>query len=226
MDDFTSMKWSVFLKAREQLSEKGMEFLGNLKSHRIVPKGLRCDNTVENKIFEREQKLKGIGIKFEYTAPNTPQQNGVVERAFATLYRCTRAAIKAAEFPEGLKQKLWAEGGQTSTRLNNGMIMKAGLQRSHKMFYGEEEFQPGLLHCIREMAVVAKRETIKLKLADQGKMIIFVRYARLHAKDVYQFYKSVMRKIILSRDVIWIGKLYGEYVQALMEKSDTLFVFR
>ena len=28
---------------------------------------------------------KGLGIMFEYTAPGTPQQNGRVERKFATL---------------------------------------------------------------------------------------------------------------------------------------------
>jgi hypothetical protein len=35
------------------------------------------------------QKLleeKNYGIKFEYTAQETPQQNGMVERAFAILY--------------------------------------------------------------------------------------------------------------------------------------------
>jgi len=29
---------------------------------------------------------KELGIVFEYTAPGTPQQNGVIERAFAIMW--------------------------------------------------------------------------------------------------------------------------------------------
>ena len=43
---------------------------------------------------------KELGIVFEYTAPGTPQQNGVVERAFATMLGKTRAIMKGAGFDE------------------------------------------------------------------------------------------------------------------------------
>ena len=54
---------------------------------------------------------KELGIVFEYTAPGTPQQNGVVERAFATMLGKTRAIMNGAGFYEkkdicfGQKQK-------------------------------------------------------------------------------------------------------------------------
>jgi transposase InsO family protein len=38
-------------------------------------------------------------IKFEYTAPNTPQQNGKIERKFATLYIKILSVPNAAGFP-------------------------------------------------------------------------------------------------------------------------------
>jgi transposase InsO family protein len=37
-------------------------------------------------------------FKFEYTAPGTPQQNGKIERKFATLYGMNRAMLNAAKF--------------------------------------------------------------------------------------------------------------------------------
>jgi len=43
---------------------------------------LQCDNAVENRKHLENLGLK-FGFKMEYTAPNTPQQNGRVERAFA-----------------------------------------------------------------------------------------------------------------------------------------------
>ena len=47
--------------------------------HKIKVKIIRCDNAGENKVLEREPDKKELGISFEYTAPGTPQLNGVVE---------------------------------------------------------------------------------------------------------------------------------------------------
>ena len=52
---------------------------------------IRCDNAGENKVLERESDKNELGIIFEYTAPGTPQQNGVVERAFVTVMGRARA---------------------------------------------------------------------------------------------------------------------------------------
>lgn len=104
-----------------------------------------------------------------------------------------------------LEAEAVGRGVQTSTILGNGMITKAGLHSSHKMSYGEDELLQGLIHRVGEMAVVAKRQAIKSKLADRGKTLIFVCYAKSQAKDVYRFYITVTRKIIQPRDVIWLG---------------------
>ena len=45
---------------------------------------MRCDNTGENLALTQQCAAEDLGIEFEFTAPDTPQQNGVVERAFAT----------------------------------------------------------------------------------------------------------------------------------------------
>ena len=49
-----------------------------------------------------------LGIVFEYTAPGTPQQNGVEERAFATMLGKTRAIMNGA----GLDEKNVIYSGQ------------------------------------------------------------------------------------------------------------------
>ena len=57
----------------------------NTSRHKIQVKIIRCDNAGANKVLERESAKNELGIIFEYTAPGTPQQNGVVERAFVTV---------------------------------------------------------------------------------------------------------------------------------------------
>ena len=63
-----------------------------------------------------------MGISFEYTAPGTPQQNGVVERAFVTVMGSTRAMMNYAGFTMAKRQQLWCEAAQTTTLLDNIFI--------------------------------------------------------------------------------------------------------
>jgi hypothetical protein len=59
----------------------------------IEVKTIRCNNLGENNALQRSCKQEGLGIVFEYTARNTRQQNGHVERRFPTLYGQVRAML-------------------------------------------------------------------------------------------------------------------------------------
>ena len=54
-------------------------------------------------------KKKELGIQFQYTSPNTPQQNGVVERIFATSYGRILAMMNEAVLTGDLRRSLWSE---------------------------------------------------------------------------------------------------------------------
>ena len=45
----------------------------------IAKSSSQADNAGENIVLERESDKNELGIIFDYTAPGTPQQNGVVE---------------------------------------------------------------------------------------------------------------------------------------------------
>jgi hypothetical protein len=51
----------------------------------------------------------------EFTAPNMPQENGKVERAFATLWGRTRAMLSNACFNEEFRTGLWTECARCAT---------------------------------------------------------------------------------------------------------------
>ena len=72
-------------KKNEQV-EPIIDWIKALKArHEIQVKMIRCDNAGENNVLQTESDKNDLGINFEYTAPGTPQQNGVVERAFVTV---------------------------------------------------------------------------------------------------------------------------------------------
>jgi transposase InsO family protein len=58
-------------------------FINGMRDRKV--KFIRCDNAGENTKAEAVLNKEGHGIKFEFTAPGTPQQNGKVERKLATL---------------------------------------------------------------------------------------------------------------------------------------------
>ena len=92
VDEATKYKKSFFLKKKNEQVEPIIDWIKALKArHKIQVKIIRCDNAGENKVLEREPDKNELGIIFEYTAPGTPQQNGVVERVFVTVMGRERA---------------------------------------------------------------------------------------------------------------------------------------
>jgi len=71
------------------------------RSHYLLASSKLC-KTKTKKALDNE----GMDIKFEFTARQTPQQNGKVERAFATLYGRMRAMMAAAKWDDNMKHRL------------------------------------------------------------------------------------------------------------------------
>jgi transposase InsO family protein len=68
--------------------------------------------TILVKIKKCQQQLAKdtkLNIKSEFTAPYTPQQNGKIERKFATLWGRVRATLNTSQRPWSLRNKLWAQ---------------------------------------------------------------------------------------------------------------------
>ena len=80
---------------------------------------MRCDNAGEKKSFEELSKKEGLGIKFEYTSPGSPQQNGKCERKFATLYGKVRSMLNGARLTPNLRHGLWTECAACETMEEN-----------------------------------------------------------------------------------------------------------
>jgi transposase InsO family protein len=69
---------------------------------------IRCDNAGENlKQFQDLCKVHGIVI--EFTAPHTPQQNGVAEQALVTIRNRAHAMMVDAKLTQESQSKLWGE---------------------------------------------------------------------------------------------------------------------
>jgi hypothetical protein len=86
---------------------------------------IQCDNAGENKTTQEELRRLAPQVQFEFTAPDTPQQNGPVERKFATLYGRVQATMNRARLPNKVRHKLWAEAANMANEAEN-MSLKVG----------------------------------------------------------------------------------------------------
>jgi hypothetical protein len=73
-------------------------------------KKIRSDNGSEFKNLQVEEYLEEEGIKHEFSAPYTPQPNGVVERKNRTLIDMARTMLGEFKTPE----RFWSEAVNTA----------------------------------------------------------------------------------------------------------------
>jgi len=76
-------------------------------------------------------------------------------------------------------------------------------------FHGKDAPYSNYLQIFGQMGVVKVLQPTN-KLSDKGLKVIFVGYADKHAGNVFHFMNPNTNRIILSRDVKWLSKRYGE----------------
>ena len=115
-DDYSRMKEVYLLRNKSAAAESLHQYNMTV----AIPLGLRiktvrCDKGGEYIRKEFKTLYVNAGINVEYTATNTPQQNGVSERDGQTLAQITRCLIKDGNFPTSL----WGELITTAAYLSN-----------------------------------------------------------------------------------------------------------
>jgi len=149
-------------------------------------KSIRCDNAGENLKLEKESKKECLGVIFEYTAPNTPQQNGKVEHAFATLYGRVRSMLNSARLNKEFCRGLWAECARTACALDN-LDCNRNKKPRYIAFYGKDYKGFKHLRKFGEIGVVTKGDKIKIKLVNHGEACLYLGHADNHSGEVARF---------------------------------------
>ena len=79
----------------------------------------------------------------------------------------------------------------------------------HYLFYGSDAPYTQHLQVFGKMTIVKVLNPAN-KLSDKGMKAIFVGYAEKHVGIVYRFINPSTNRIVLSRDVKWLERKYGE----------------
>jgi transposase InsO family protein len=89
-------------------------------------KNIRSDNGSEFRNTQVEEFLDEEGIKYELSAPYTPQQNGIVERKNRTLIEATIIMLDEYKTPNSF----WAEAINTACHAANRLYLHKYLNKT------------------------------------------------------------------------------------------------
>jgi transposase InsO family protein len=213
MDEFTHYLWSYFLPSKDYVTDRLMPFLRRLHvSQDLNIRYIRCDNAPENRMLQQAcYEDPDLNITFEYTAPGTPQQNGKIERKFATLNGKCRAMLNAAEFNWDLRHRMWAHCASLATLLDNVLIRKDVNRSPHKLWHDEDPPWMDNLQPFGTIAIVKHNRKIQSKLKDRGYPAIYIGPAADHSAEVHEFWNPKTKRRCQARNAIFLKQTYSEY---------------
>ena len=201
-DQFSGMSWNSFVKQKSEVSNVLLRKLRVFKGIGIQVSYLRCDNAGEHQ-ESLQLVCEEFGIQLEYTAPSTPQQNGLVERQFVTDLSRANSMMEAADFTQSLRNLLRGEAIMTASILDN-LACKTNNQSAFELFYNRQSLlAPKHFQPFGRLGYITIRDKIRSKLKPKATICVFVGYAMQHSPNTYRFYNPSTRSIILSRDVSW-----------------------
>jgi transposase InsO family protein len=101
VDDYSRFTWVFFVYDKSEVQRKVKTFIRRAQREFGLPiKKVRSDNGTEFCNTNVEEFLNEEGIKHEFSAPYTPQQNGVVERKNCTLIDMARTMLDEYKTPD------------------------------------------------------------------------------------------------------------------------------
>ena len=127
VDDYSRYTWVFFLRSKDETQETFITFAKQVQRQRkedILM--IRSDNGSEFKNYTLQDFVEGEGIVHQFSAPYTPQQNGVAERKNRTLIEMARTMLDEYKSPFNF----WAEAVNTACHASNRLFLRKVLNKT------------------------------------------------------------------------------------------------
>ncbi|GJZ85182.1 retrovirus-related pol polyprotein from transposon TNT 1-94 [Tanacetum coccineum] len=136
VDDYSRYTWTRFLKHKNEAFDQFEILSKRIQTQKGCPIiSIRTDHGRE---FDNEVQFGAFcdanGITHNFSAPHTPQSNGVVERKNRTLQDMTRTMLNEQSIP----QKFWCNAVYTATYILNRILIRPFLGKTpYELFKGK-----------------------------------------------------------------------------------------
>ena len=182
-------------------------------------KRVRSDNAQECVSESFKNYCKSCGIMRDDIVPYTPQQNRVAERINRTIMETVRRMIHNAELP----LSFWAEAVVTAVYLRNRSPTASVKYLTPYLRWHKEKPDVSYLKVFGCNAFVHILDQKRKKLDKKSIRFIFVGYPA--GCKGYKLYNSETKKMLRSRDVIFMRTSFGHKLLDGQTNADLLIVY-
>jgi hypothetical protein len=169
---------------------------------------IRLDNSGENTKLQKrtESAAWKLGVQFQYTARDTPQQNHLAKLGLAILGNKGRACMVAANVPVTIRYKLFPKAFEYATDTDGLQVTTIdGLTTTrYKHFCGRNPKFAQHLRTWGEAGTVRTKMKTSSTIADRGVQGMFIGYAKDHEGDCYQVWNPKTEGVHTTRDIVWL----------------------
>ncbi|KAJ9565152.1 hypothetical protein OSB04_001118 [Centaurea solstitialis] len=138
IDDYSRFTWVFFLRTKDETSGLIKPFVKRVENQvNLRVKVIRSNNGTEFKNVDLNSFCEEKGIERQFSAPRTPQQNGVAERRNRTLIEAARTMLADSKLPI----TFWAEAVNTACYVQNRVhVVKSKGKTPYELFKNKKPF--------------------------------------------------------------------------------------
>jgi hypothetical protein len=199
IDDFSRKTHVYLLKAKGEVFDKFKEYKALVENQTGMKiKTFRSDNGREFVSKKLDNFLHESGIQRQTSAPYTPQQNGVAERANRTIMECARSMIHA----QGLDLEFWAKAVNTTVYIKNRCPTKALESKTPQEAWTGRKPDVSHLRVFECKTFAHIPDEKRSKLESKSMPCVFLGYCE--GAKAYRLMCVETKRIIKSRDVVFL----------------------
>ena len=205
VDDCTRFKVVKFVKKKSDITA-ALLFLvaGYITLQKLSIKSVRTDNGGE---FEGEfqRELDRRSITHEHTSPDTPQYNGVAERALGLLREKVITLMEELDDVINVpREKLWAQVMLFACDVTNKSVTTStdGGKSPYELWFGKFPIADHLRPF--EAMGYARRSVSEHKMAPKGEKCVFMGIPRNFSTGTVSVLLARTRKIVERQAVQWV----------------------
>ncbi|CAL1361567.1 unnamed protein product [Linum trigynum] len=215
IDDHSRKTWVYTLKTKDQALDVFKQFLALVE--RETGKKLKCIRTDNGGEYRGPFATfcKEHGIRQQFTPPKTPQLNGLAERMNRTLLERVRCLLSHSKLP----QSFWGEALLAAVYVwNRSPSVPLKYDAPEKVWTGKEVSYKHLrVFGCKAFVHIPKDE--RSKLDSKTRPCVFIGYGQ--NEFGYRFFDPIQKKLIRSRDAVFIENETIEDVVARKEVPST-----
>ncbi|TLX69460.1 transposase family protein, partial [Labilibacter sediminis] len=174
VDEFSRFTWVYFLRQKSETTATLIKFIKYIENHLKKPvRKIRSDNGTEFKNKELDGYLEERGIEHNFSAPYTPQQNGVVERKNRSLVEAARSMLNFANLP----LYFWAEAIATACFTQNRSYLHKRFNITPYEILNKKKPNLKFLHIFGSRCFIMKMNVTQNKFSSKSDEGIFLGYS-------------------------------------------------